>query len=121
MRVMKGVVGLANRSGLHQNMAATYAMKQSSILNMEFIKGYTRAFSAVTPSNDKNVVKTPVVSSDSLPDTVVVTDEELQEEWKALERRVSNRKPRNSDKDGRSGRSKRNSSAWDAGNSYDEN
>eukprot|EP00596_Hydrurales_sp_CCMP1899_P003142 CAMPEP_0119044286 /NCGR_PEP_ID=MMETSP1177-20130426/30240_1 /TAXON_ID=2985 /ORGANISM="Ochromonas sp, Strain CCMP1899" /LENGTH=88 /DNA_ID=CAMNT_0007014161 /DNA_START=197 /DNA_END=463 /DNA_ORIENTATION=+ len=88
---------------------------------MEFIKGYTRAFCAVAPSNDKHVVESPLVSSDSLPDTVVAKDEELQEEWKALERRVSNRKPRNSDKDGRSGRSKRNTSAWDAGNSYDEN
>lgn len=109
---MKSLIVLVNRSQLHQSMASTCAIKQSSMLN-----NYTRAFcAAAAPSNDKNVVSPPVVSTDSLPDTVVVTDEELQEEWRALERRVSNRKPRNSDKDGRSGRSKRNSSAWDAEN-----
>lgn len=110
---MKSLIAVINRSQVHQSMAFTCAIKKSNISNT-----YRRAFcaAAAVPSNDKNVVSTPVVSTDSLPDTVVVTDEELQEEWRALERRVSNRKPRNSDKDGRSGRSKRNSSAWDAEN-----
>lgn len=107
---MKSLITVINRSQLHQSVASTCAIKQSSILY-----NYTRSFSAAaTPSNDKNVASPPVVSTNSLPDTVVETDEELQEEWRALERRVSNRKPRNIDT--RSGRSKRNSSAWDAEN-----
>lgn len=46
----------------------------------------------------------------------VKSEEELQEEWKALERRVSNRKGRVNDGTVPTGRSKRNSSAWDAEN-----
>jgi hypothetical protein len=46
----------------------------------------------------------------------VATEEELQEEWKSLERRVSNRKVRVNDGSVPTGRGNRNSSAWDAEN-----
>lgn len=59
----------------------------------------------------------PAAQSDpASPVTIVETEEELQDEWKSLERRVSNRKPRMNDGSVPSGRSKRNSSAWDAEN-----
>ena len=53
---------------------------------------------------------------DDTPIKLVESEEELQEEWKSLERRVSNRKLRPNDGSGPSGRSKRNASAWDAEN-----
>lgn len=117
MKAMTGVITrslLLNRY-LSQSTSFICAIKRNSSYNSGLINGFARAFCTAAPSNN-NHINTPVVSSDSLPNTVVATEEELQEEWKALERRVSNRKPRNSDSAGRSGRSKRNSSAWDAEN-----
>ena len=54
--------------------------------------------------------------SNKSTETIVVDDEALQEEWKAMERRVAHRKLRPKDGSGPTGRSKRNPSAWDAEN-----
>ena len=58
----------------------------------------------------------PADYDNSKPILAIQSDEELQEEWKSLERRVSNRKLRKQDGTIQTGRSKRNSSAWDAEN-----
>lgn len=51
-----------------------------------------------------------------IPITKVESEEELQDEWKSLERRVASRKTRVNDGSTPTGRGKRNSSAWDAEN-----
>ena len=50
------------------------------------------------------------------PIVKVESEEELQDEWKSLERRVANRKTKANDGNAPTGRGKRNSSAWDAEN-----
>ena len=86
-----------------------------------FMMGEVKYFSTQSPltgareSPDTQNPKKPSDSKDSDVEPVV-SEEELQEEWKALERRVSNRKPRMNDGSVPSGRGNRNSSAWDAEN-----
>ena len=79
----------------------------------EQYKGFSTAPPKDTP--------TPAATSSILSDAdaainLVATEEELQAEWKALERRVANRKPKINNGTSPSGRSARNSSAWDAEN-----
>ena len=79
------------------------------------------SFCATTvPTGTAAATSTPTTSTieaDKSPlIKAVKSEEELQEEWKALERRVSNRKGRVNDGTVPTGRSKRNSSAWDAEN-----
>lgn len=69
----------------------------------------TAAAAATQTTSTIEADKSPIVKS-------VGTEEELQEEWKALERRVSNRKGRVNDGHVPTGRGTRNSSAWDAEN-----
>lgn len=85
------------------------------------IKLSRMSFCATTvPTGTAAATSTPTTSTieaDKSPlIKAVKSEEELQEEWKALERRVSNRKGRVNDGTVPTGRSKRNSSAWDAEN-----
>lgn len=50
--------------------------------------------------------------------SAVSSEEELQESWKAMERRVSYRKLKKDDGSTPTGRGNRNSSAWDSSDSY---
>ena len=87
-----------------------------------FMMGESKNFGTHLPlisTTTKVAVEVPIAIStahnpDDAPANLVESEEELQEEWKSLERRVSNRKLRPKDGSGPSGRSKRNASAWDA-------
>ena len=66
---------------------------------------------------------TPVVSPTCPPHyapsnqiALVQSQEELQDEWKSLEKRVANRKTKVNDGNSPTGRGKRSASAWDAEN-----
>lgn len=76
--------------------------------------------SAVTPKEAAAATATQTTSTIEADKSPIVkavkTEEELQEEWKSLERRVSNRKARVNDGSVPTGRGVRNSSAWDAEN-----
>jgi hypothetical protein len=99
---------------------------QSPVITNSKCTTYTPEFSqknfcsTVTPKETAaagTTQTTSTIEADRSPVIkTVASEEELQEEWKSLERRVSNRKVRVNDGSVPTGRGNRNSSAWDAEN-----
>lgn len=119
MKTSRAIRNLLTRRGCHSN--AVTSTLRTDLPQYAFMMGESKHFSTsippqVTIITGKSKTARTTTDNDNTPITLVESEEELQEEWKCLERRVSNRKLRPNDGSGPSGRSKRNASAWDAEN-----
>lgn len=113
-RGIKILTAAANISGVRVRLGAVGAKNAIDRFHTHTSKKFS---SEAAPKEPSPPSESRPADYDSVKPTLSIkSDEELQEEWRSLERRVSNRKLRKQDGTIPTGRSKRNSSAWDAEN-----